>query len=149
MPHQLVVEPVAVRPAPLSKHAPQRREQTARILVVEDEPLTAQIFALALTRDGLQVDVCRNGLRVLERVEAQRPSAVVLDMSLPFRSGAQILRDLRQAGWRDLPVLVVSGSPRSDLDVTGAELWPGAWVEKPVRPRDLVALVREFLPDAR
>lgn len=135
----------AVQPAVL----PRKSAATTRILLVEDEPLTAQVFAMALRRDGMQVDVCGNGLQARQRVQEGKPTAVILDMSLPFRSGAEVLRDLRDAGHHDLPILIVSGSDRRDADVTSAELWPGAWIEKPIRPRDLVAVVREFLPDAR
>ncbi|MBM3974683.1 MAG: response regulator [Planctomycetes bacterium] len=129
--------------------APRQSAVTARILLVEDEPLTAQVFAMALRRDGMQVDVCGNGLHARQRVQERKPTAVILDMSLPFRSGAEVLRELRAAGHGDLPILIVSGSDRRDSDVTSAELWPGAWISKPIRPRDLIAVVREFLPDAR
>lgn len=149
MPTQLVFEAMAPAIATHPVAQPRRASQTARILLIEDEPLTAQVFAMALRRDGMQVDVCGNGLQARQRVEQLQPTAVVLDMSLPFRSGADVLRDLRAAGYRELPILVVSGSDRDEAAITSAELWPGAWIHKPIRPRDLVAVVREFLPDAR
>lgn len=138
---------VAAQPRPAAAQRATRR--TLRVLVVEDEPLTAQIFALALTRDGMDVDVCRNGLQAQERIEQRPPNAVVLDMSLPLRSGADLLRHLRAVGLRELPVIVVSGADRRNFGLAHADLWPGAWVDKPVRPRDLVAVVREFLTDPR
>ncbi|MBM3961222.1 MAG: response regulator transcription factor [Planctomycetes bacterium] len=137
---------VAAQPRPA---APRPTPRTLRVLVVEDDPLTAQTFALALTRDGMDVDVCCNGLQAQERIEQCPPNAVVLDMSLPLRSGADLLRHLRAVGLRDLPVIVVSGADRQDFGLAHAELWPGAWVDKPLRPRDLVAVVREFLTDPR
>lgn len=155
MPTQLVVEksvPSAAASTAIATQpstTPRKSAATARILLVEDEPLTAQVFAMALRRDGMQVDVCSNGLHARQRVQERKPTAVILDMSLPFRSGAEVLRDLRAAGLRDLPILIVSGSDRREADITSAELWPGAWIDKPIRPRDLVAVVREFLPDAR
>jgi DNA-binding response OmpR family regulator len=138
---------VAAQPRPAA--AQRATQRTLRVLVVEDEPLTAQIFALALARDGMDVDVCRNGLQAQKRIEQRRPSAVVLDMSLPLRSGADLLRHLRAVGLRDLPVIVVSGADRRDFGLAHVDLWPGAWVDKPVRPRNLVAVVREFLTDPR
>lgn len=143
-----IVRPPAIA-LPRAATAQQPAQRTLRVLVVEDEPLTAQIFALALARDGMEVDVCRNGLQAQKRIEQRRPSAVVLDMSLPLRTGADLLRHMRASGLRDLPVIVVSGADRRDVGLAHGVLWPGAWVDKPVRPRDLVAVVREFLPDAR
>ena len=68
----------------------------------------------------------------------------VLDMSLPTMSGADVVRELRAAGHTDLPIVVVSGSERRDTRLTAAELWPGAWLCKPIKPRELVAVVRDL-----
>jgi DNA-binding response OmpR family regulator len=130
--------------------APQRTVQTVktqrstRVLLVEDEPLTAEVFAKALSRDGHVVDVARDGLQALRRLRERLPSLVVLDMSLPALSGAEIVRELRAAGHVDLPIVVVSGSPRAESTLTTQELEPGAWLLKPIKPRELVALVRDL-----
>lgn len=142
-----------LEPAVATMALPQRTttipstQRSTRVLLVEDEPLTAEVFAHALTRDGHVVDVARDGLQALRRLREQRPTLVVLDMSLPALSGAAVVRDLRRAGLTDLPVIVVSGSDRSRTTLTDAELQPGAWLAKPVKPRELVALVRHLLRD--
>jgi DNA-binding response OmpR family regulator len=105
------------------------------------------VFARALARDGHVVDVARDGLQALRRLREHTPTVVVLDMSLPALSGADVVRDLRNAGLVDLPIVVVSGSDRRQTTLTGAELQPGAWLVKPVKPRDLVALVRDLTRD--
>ncbi|MBL8754003.1 MAG: response regulator [Planctomycetes bacterium] len=133
--------------APQRVTEPVRTQRSTRILLVEDEPLTAEVFARALLRDGHVVDVARDGLQALRRLREQTPSLVVLDMSLPTMSGADVVRDLRAAGHVDLPVLVVSGSERRQSQLTAAELWPGAWLLKPVKPKDLVLLVRDLVKD--
>lgn len=122
-------------------------QRSTRVLLVEDEALTAEVFALALARDGHVVDVAKDGLQALRRLRDHLPTVVVLDMNLPALSGAQVVRDLRAAGHIDLPIVVVSGSDRSQTSLTTAELWPGAWLHKPVKPRDLVTLVRELTQD--
>jgi CheY-like chemotaxis protein len=130
--------------------APQRTtarlatERTTRVLLVEDEPLTAEVFARALTRDGHVVEVATDGLRALHLLRDHQPSLLVLDMSLPTMSGADVVRRIRADGHQRLPIVVVSGSPRHESSLHDHELQPGAWVEKPVKPRDLVALVRRF-----
>lgn len=134
--------------------APQRTtervatERTTRVLVVEDEPLTAEVFARALMRDGHVVEVASDGLRALHLLRDRQPSLLVLDMSLPAISGADVVRRIRADGHRQLPIIVVSGSPRSESRLHDSELSPGAWVDKPVKPRDLVALVRRFTQHA-
>jgi two-component system alkaline phosphatase synthesis response regulator PhoP len=115
-----------------------------RVLLVEDDPLPAEVFARALARDGHVVDVARDGLQALRRVSEQLPSLIVLDMSLPTVSGADVVRELRRAGHTDVPILVVSGCDRKQTSLDAATLSPGAWLTKPIKPRHLVAMVREW-----
>lgn len=126
---------------------PTARESVARgmrILLVEDEPLTAEVLARALMRDGHIVDVARDGLQAMRHLRDRLPNLVVLDMMLPAIPGADVVRKLRQDGHLDLPIIVVSGSPRRQADLSDRELSPGTWLEKPVKPRHLVQVVRAF-----
>ena len=128
-------------------HQPTDRESVARgmrILIVEDEPLTAEVMARALSRDGHIVDVARDGLQAMRQLRDRLPNLVVLDMSLPAIPGADVVRKLRADGHLDLPIIVVSGSPRRHADLSDGELSPGTWLEKPVKPRHLVETVRAF-----
>lgn len=138
---QLAAAPTAA--APERTLAQPTTQNITRVLLVEDEPLTAEVFARALSRDGHVVDVARDGLQALRRLREQRPALLVLDMSLPALSGADVIRDLRRAGL-DLPVIVVSGSDRAQTTLSDEELGCGAWLVKPVKPRDLVAQVRRL-----
>lgn len=120
-------------------------ERLTRVLLVEDEPLTAEVFAQALMRDGHRVEVARDGLQALRRLQKRLPTVIVLDMALPAVSGADVVRRFRAEGHNDVPIVVVSGSPPSVAQLTEEELSPGTWLEKPVKPRDLVRIVREFV----
>ncbi|MFY9344491.1 MAG: response regulator [Planctomycetota bacterium] len=142
----LLPRAVAV-PTPQRTAAPTATQRSTRILLVEDEPLTAEVFARALARDGFVVDVARDGRQALRKFLDQVPSLCVLDISLPALSGVDVVRELRAKGHHDLPIVIVSGSARRATDLTAGELWPGAWLDKPVKPKDLVAVVREFVHD--
>ena len=122
-------------------------ERLTRILLVEDEPLTAEVFAQALIRDGHQVEVASDGLQALRRLDSRVPTVIVLDMNLPTVPGAEVVRRLRQNGHVDVPIVVVSGSCPTSSQLSEAELSPGTWIEKPVKPRELVRIVRGFVGD--
>jgi DNA-binding response OmpR family regulator len=139
-----ILPPPEAAGAPLETTARTPTQRGTRVLLVEDEPLTAEVFARSLVRDGHVVDVARDGLQALRRLRERMPSLVVLDMSLPALGGADVVRELRAAGHTDLPIVVVSGSERRDTSLTEAELWPGAWLCKPIKPRQLVAIVRDL-----
>jgi two-component system OmpR family response regulator len=125
---------------------PDRQQKVPRILVVEDEPVTAEVFALALQKDGHRVRIARDGNQAGHALRDHPPDLVVLDMGLPSVPGAELLRRLRagEHGAR-VPVIVVSGSERALTAVDDELLRPGCWLKKPLRPRDLVAAVRTML----
>lgn len=115
-----------------------------RLLLVEDDPLTAQIFERALAREGYVIDVARDGMQAQRRIDEQAPSVIVLDLTLPVGSGADVVRALRARG-DGVPVLIVSGKQPWQSALTAAELAPGHWLTKPVKPRDLLEAVRDLL----
>lgn len=128
--------------APARTANPPRVHRSTRVLLVEDEPLTVEVFARALNRAGLVVDVAKDGLQALRLLRDRAPSLVVLDMSLPTLSGVEIVRELRRSGRTDLPVVVVSGSNQEQSPLSSTELHPGIWLTKPIKPRELVEIVR-------
>jgi CheY-like chemotaxis protein len=66
---------------------------------------------------------------------------VVLDLGLPTMPGIEVLRRLRESGSASVPVIVVSGASERMLKHGRELLHPGAWMEKPLRPAELVAAV--------
>jgi DNA-binding response OmpR family regulator len=135
-------------------YAPKRMDGTpktaksTRVLIVEDEPLTAEVFARALTRAGHVVDVAKDGLQALRHLRERTPSLIVLDMSLPMLSGAGVVRELRASGCVDVPIVVVSGIEQQQSSLTDAQLKPGIWLTKPIKPRQLVEIVRDMIQSA-
>ncbi|MCR9247094.1 MAG: response regulator [bacterium] len=136
------------RPAAAPKRTRELQcvERLTRILIVEDEPLTAEVFAKALSRAGHQVETASDGLQALNRLRQRIPTAIVLDMNLPAVPGADVVRRLRADGHTRVPIIVVSGSHPSAAGMDEATMAPGIWLEKPVKPRELVAVVQRFVP---
>jgi DNA-binding response OmpR family regulator len=118
---------------------------STKILLVEDEPLTAEVFARALTRAGHLVTIARDGLQATKQLRERPPSLVVLDMSLPTVSGISVIRSLRESSASKTPVIVVSGSDQRQSSLTQAELEPGLWLTKPIKPNQLVAIVNDII----
>ncbi|MFS0729454.1 response regulator [Curtobacterium sp. 1P10AnD] len=73
---------------------------TVRVLIVEDEPLTAEAHAAYLARlDGFTVvGSAATGRAMLAAVAAEQPDLVLLDLNLPDAHGLQLVRALRAAG---------------------------------------------------
>jgi CheY-like chemotaxis protein len=89
-----------------------------RILVVEDDDATRSTIRQMLTRDGWEVTEAGNGRVALERLEAGRPDAIVLDLMMPEMDGFEFVAHLRNhAQWRTVPVLVATAMELSEEDL--------------------------------
>ncbi|MBK8097822.1 MAG: response regulator transcription factor [Planctomycetes bacterium] len=119
----------------------------SRILVVEDEPVTAEVFERTLRHVGHRVRVARDGLQALHALQEQVPDVVILDLGLPTVSGVDVVRRLRGGVGPQVPILVVSGTARAQVTLAIDDLLPGLWLCKPIRPRELVAAVELVLRD--
>ena len=139
-----IIEKTRTNAAPEVTSRNPRAAATTRVLLVEDEPSTAEVFERALGRDGYEIELVRAGLQALRRLQERPPSLVIMDLSLPTVSGVDVVRALRRRG-EQVPVLIVSGSQPWQCSLTDAELQPGRWLTKPVKPRELLQAARELI----
>ena len=144
MPDTTIPVVQASRPQAQRRQERARRTEIARILLVEDEPVTAEVYARALDNDGHTVHVVRDGIQALHALRDRDHDLVVLDLGLPTMPGTEVLRRLRSDLRRGMPVIVISGTSPKSVPDAAALLAPGRWLEKPLRPRELVAAVREM-----
>ena len=66
-----------------------------RALIVEDDADIAEMYSIALRLAGFDTEIVRDGSAALARLAKEAPALVVLDMHLPFVTGAEILRQMR------------------------------------------------------
>lgn len=117
--------------------------ETGRILIVEDDERLATLTCEYLENNGLQVGVEGNGAKAVDRILAERPDLVVLDLMLPGEDGVSICRRVRSQYQGQILMLTARAD---DLDeVLGLEMGADDYVAKPVRPRVLLARIRALL----
>ena len=78
-----------------------------RLLLVEDDPAIADVYAFPLRLAGYEVEIAPDGEAALESLQANPPDMMLLDIRLPKLDGLQVLERLR-AGGSNLPVVVLS-----------------------------------------
>ncbi|QRY82260.1 response regulator [Pseudomonas sp. PDNC002] len=118
-------------------------EQEARILIVEDDQRLAELTQDYLESNGLAVSIESHGARAVDRVLAERPDLVVLDLMLPGEDGLSICKRLRPD--YDGPILMLTARTDDMDQVQGLEMGADDYVCKPVRPRVLLARIRALL----
>lgn len=115
-----------------------------RILVVEDEAHLAEVICDNLVLEGWTVDSVADGAVALERLLADPPELVLLDVMLPGIDGFEVCRRLRESGSR-VPVLFLTARSGLDDRVHGLELGGDDYLGKPFELVELIHRVRAIL----
>ena len=117
------------------------------ILVVEDDPMAADIVMRTVQGDGRRCRHARNGREALSMIHQSRPALVVLDLMMPGEDGLSAARRLAARGWP--PVIMLSALGDDADRIVGLEVGADDYLAKPCNPRELVARARAVLRRAR
>jgi len=80
-----------------------------RILVVDDEPDFAGIVQQNLEKEGFEVEVAYDGDEGLQKVQANPPDAIVLDVMMPGKDGYQVCSELKADDrYADIPIILLT-----------------------------------------
>ena len=80
-----------------------------RILVVDDEPDFCSIVQGQLEKEGYAVDLAYNGVEGLEKVRANPPDAIVLDVMMPEKDGYDVCKELKaDAATAGIPIVLLT-----------------------------------------
>jgi two-component system, OmpR family, copper resistance phosphate regulon response regulator CusR len=118
--------------------------ETARVLLIEDEPGIVDFVRRGLEAEGFTVEAALDGVEG-ERLALQGSfDAVVLDLMLPRRGGLEVLESVRRAT-PSVPVIVLTARGEIDDRVEGLEAGAADYLLKPFSMAELVARVRAQL----
>jgi DNA-binding response OmpR family regulator len=120
---------------------------TARLLVVDDEPRTAELTAELLRRAGYAVEVAGSGTEALESVRTNPPDLMLLDYEMPDMDAPEVLDALRAGADRiAFPVIILTGARHGAGDqVLGLERGAADYIVKGTDRQVLLARVRGAL----
>jgi DNA-binding response OmpR family regulator len=120
------------------------------VLIVEDEPDTAEMLAEMMRLSGYQVINAFGGAHALSLISKEKPDVVILDLMMPDLSGQEVLRFMRRdPRLEGIPVVIVSArSTQSDI-VEGLSAGASAYLTKPVGFKDLREAVEGAVRSAR
>lgn len=115
-----------------------------RVLLVEDEAGLVMTLTDLLSTEGYEVETAADGLSALNLANQKEFSLIILDVMLPFRSGFDVCRDLRQLGNRT-PILMLTARGQVGDKVLGLKLGADDYLTKPFEPIELMARAEALL----
>jgi DNA-binding response OmpR family regulator len=120
---------------------------SAKLLVVDDEPRTAEVTAELLRRAGYEVQVASSGAEAVVRARSSAPDLMLLDYEMPDMQAPEVLDELRSGAVRiPFPVIIFTGARHSPGDqVMGIERGATDYIAKGTDRQVLLARIRGAL----
>lgn len=122
-----------------------------RILVVDDEPDLVTMVKKNLEKEGYKVEVAYNGVEAMEKVKANPPDAIVLDVMMPEKDGYEVCAELKNDDqYADIPIVMltavadhVSSTRYSHAD--GMNMEADDYLPKPASPEEIAESIKNLL----
>jgi len=118
------------------------------IFVLDDEAVTVKRVVHALQRDGYRVEGFIEGMKALEKVKAQSPDVIVMDIRLADADGVELMQHMRSMA-PDLAVILITGYASIEHAVNATKKGAFHYLEKPFKLNDLRHLIQEALLEVR
>jgi len=113
------------------------------VLLVDDDPVLADMVMRYLQRDGYEVEWVADGTPVVDCVTGNAPDLVILDVLLPDRDGRDVCREVRRTS--NVPILMLTALGGECDRVAGFEAGADDYLTKPFSVRELVLRARAIL----
>lgn len=113
------------------------------IMVVDDDQDLAEMLAIVLTGEGMEVDLVGRGDEVMEIFRATPPDLVLLDIMLPGIDGIEVCKQIRAESM--VPIVMLTAKGETADVVKGLEFGADDYIVKPFQPGELIARIKTRL----
>ena len=121
---------------------------TKRILIVEDQDDNRAIMRDLLNTAGYKLIEAVDGEEGIKLAQSERPDLILMDIQLPILDGYEATRRIRAlVELKSIPIIAVTSYALSGDDIKARAAGCDSYVAKPFSPRELLAKIREFLPN--
>ena len=117
------------------------------VLIVDDDDAVRDLIEFVIKKEGFKVDKAADGEEALQKARQISPDLILLDLMLPKFGGFEILRELQNDETVNIPIVIITGryTDRSTSDMIKQEPNVKDFIEKPVKPQALAAVVHKIL----
>jgi len=121
---------------------------TQRIFVVEDHEDNRQILRDLLGAAGFEMIEAHDGEQALAKVADAKPDLILMDIQLPGLDGYEVTRRIKaDPALANVPIIAVTSYALAGDDAKAKAAGCDDYVAKPFSPRQLLAKIREYLPN--
>lgn len=111
-------------------------------IIVEDDPRLGMIYEMTLQQAGYATCLDKDGDQIMDLLPTVDPALIILDMHLPFASGADILDEIRADGrWASVPIIMATADLQAAKTLQGKADFV---LTKPVSVGRLLDIIRQL-----
>ncbi len=120
-----------------------------KILLVDDSSTILMSMEAILKRAGLDVAKAMNGAQALQAIPVFKPDLMITDLNMPGMDGITLIREAKKLPMmRFKPVLMLTTESQQSKRVEAKTAGACGWLVKPVKPEQLLAVVKQVVPGA-
>ena len=117
-----------------------------RILVADDEIHIRTLLKITLEMSGYEVDVAADGQEALEKIDAQPPDLILLDIKMPRLNGWQVCERVKSdESTKRIPIIMITAFGQKEARQRSMELGADEFIAKPFETPSLLELVKKLL----
>lgn len=113
-----------------------------KILVIEDERNVATFIGKGLREAGHEIFLAYDGPQGLERLAREEIDLVILDIVLPAMDGRLVAKKIRELGYKNLPIIMLTALGTTENVVEGLDSGADDYLVKPFKFKELLARIR-------
>ncbi len=118
----------------------------SKILIVDDEPHTIEMFKFRLESSGYSVDVASSGIDALKRIGENRPDLILLDVMMPHIDGYEVCRRIKaDKKTKDIPIVIFTAVGHDDLAKRSMDAGASSFITKPFDGNALLQIIKKVL----
>ncbi|NEW82471.1 MAG: response regulator transcription factor [Mariniphaga sp.] len=122
------------------------KDNTPRILLVDDEEDILEFVSYNLQREGFRVFSARNGLEAIEMAGKVKPDLVILDVMMPEMDGIAACEEIRKLpSCKNVIIAFLTARGEDYSQIAGFEAGADDYITKPIRPKVLISRVKALL----
>jgi two-component system cell cycle response regulator DivK len=120
-----------------------------KVIIIDDEPDIVTFLTVLLEDNGYTTISAKDGREGMEKIKAEHPELVLLDITMPEKSGVRCYRELREnPDLKSIPIVIVTGVAKEFKKFISTRHQvppPDGFISKPIDQQELLETVSRFL----
>lgn len=115
-----------------------------RVLIVDDDPEMVLVLGLLMKVNGITALTATGGVEGLEKVRADKPDVILLDIMMPDMDGYEVIKELRsEKSTKEIPVIFITARTDEEYKERAENLGADGYVTKPYERDSLMETIRQ------